>query len=199
MNNNIETTLLASMLPCPICVTDTYGNYIWGNLSFNNLVDSLLINGCSESVEFGAEKNFVARCLVSNNLFRLNNSAEKVESEVVLNEDMSLIDQRRFLVISDYWNNGSSKSMSVINTLSEITAYKVTSELEQKPQIQEKYTRVSLQLEKNLSLIPTALYWKDKDSRFLGANKVALEYMGINSIAEYIGKDDYELWPKDLA
>jgi len=63
----------------------------------------------------------------------------------------------------------------------------------------DKEKNIFLQLERNLSLIPSAFYWKDRSHRFLGANAVALQYVGLNSIAEVVGKTDYDLWPADDA
>lgn len=55
------------------------------------------------------------------------------------------------------------------------------------------------QLEKNLSLIPSAFYWKDKNSIFLGVNEVALKYVGLSSAKDIIGKRDDEIWGIEFA
>ena len=41
-----------------------------------------------------------------------------------------------------------------------------------------------------LQLIPIGVFWKDKERRFLGANKMFLDYYGLSSVDEIIGKTD---------
>lgn len=49
-----------------------------------------------------------------------------------------------------------------------------------------------------LSTTQTAIFWKDEDRRFLGANKSFLDYYGFTSNAEIIGKTDEEMgWHSD--
>lgn len=44
-----------------------------------------------------------------------------------------------------------------------------------------------------LALIPIGVFWKDKDRRFLGANPMFLEYYGLNSLNDIIGKTDEDM------
>ncbi len=44
-----------------------------------------------------------------------------------------------------------------------------------------------------LSLIPVGVFWKDKDRRFLGANQMFLDYYGLNSVDDIIGKTDEDM------
>ena len=48
-------------------------------------------------------------------------------------------------------------------------------------------------LEKILSTTQTAIFWKDKDRRFLGANKAFLDYYGFPSVDSILGKTDEEM------
>ena len=50
-----------------------------------------------------------------------------------------------------------------------------------------------------LELIPDLLYIKDKDSRFVVANKRIVNHMGFNIQDELIGKSDHDIYPKDMA
>ena len=51
-----------------------------------------------------------------------------------------------------------------------------------------------------LDSIPSAVFWKDRDSIYLGGNKTWLEAAGINSVEELVGKSDYDLpWTKEQA
>ena len=44
-----------------------------------------------------------------------------------------------------------------------------------------------------LQLIPIGVFWKDKERRFLGANKMFLDYYGLSSVDEIIGKTDEDM------
>lgn len=44
-----------------------------------------------------------------------------------------------------------------------------------------------------LSLIPVGVFWKDQNRRFLGANKMFLDYYGFSSVDEILGKTDEDM------
>ncbi len=44
-----------------------------------------------------------------------------------------------------------------------------------------------------LAMIPVGIFWKDKDRRFLGANQMFLDYYGLNSVNDIIGKTDEDM------
>ncbi len=48
-------------------------------------------------------------------------------------------------------------------------------------------------LENLLKLYPAGIFWKDKDRRFLGANQMFLDYYGIESVDQIIGKNDEDM------
>ena len=48
-------------------------------------------------------------------------------------------------------------------------------------------------LQNLLTLIPAGVFWKDKDRRFLGANQMFLDYYGLKSVDELIGKTDEDM------
>ena len=49
-----------------------------------------------------------------------------------------------------------------------------------------------------LDSIPSAVFWKDRDSIYLGGNRTWLEAAGLKSLGEVVGKSDYDLpWEKD--
>lgn len=57
---------------------------------------------------------------------------------------------------------------------------------------------VEVLLEKILSTTQAAIFWKDADRRFLGANKAFLDYYGFQSVDEIIGKNDEDMgWHND--
>ncbi len=51
----------------------------------------------------------------------------------------------------------------------------------------------SVLLENLLKLFPSGIFWKDKDRRFLGANQMFLDYYGIKSVDDIIGKNDEDM------
>ena len=51
-----------------------------------------------------------------------------------------------------------------------------------------------------LDSIPSGVFWKDRDSIYLGGNRYWLETVGIKSLEEIVGKSDYDLpWSKEQA
>ncbi|GAB6069926.1 hypothetical protein JCM30760_10230 [Thiomicrorhabdus hydrogeniphila] len=48
-------------------------------------------------------------------------------------------------------------------------------------------------LQKIVDTVPVRIFWKDVESRFLGANKLFLEDASLDSVEELIGKTDYDL------
>lgn len=48
-------------------------------------------------------------------------------------------------------------------------------------------------LENILKLIPAGIFWKDKDRRFVGANQMFLDYYGLSSVDDIIGKNDEDM------
>ena len=66
-------------------------------------------------------------------------------------------------------------------------------------------TREELHEKKNmlnyiLDNVPQSIFWKDKNSTYLGCNKVFAENAGLKNPEEIIGKTDYDLpWPKEEA
>ncbi len=54
------------------------------------------------------------------------------------------------------------------------------------------------QLQETLNALPIAVFFKDREGRYLGCNRVFTEVMGV-SADEIRGKAVFELWPGDLA
>ncbi|MBN1439184.1 MAG: PAS domain S-box protein [Anaerolineales bacterium] len=65
----------------------------------------------------------------------------------------------------------------------------------------EEELRISrAMLQTVLDSIPSAVFWKDRDLRYLGANRTFLKYIGVKSSQEVVGKSDYDLpWEKKQA
>lgn len=57
----------------------------------------------------------------------------------------------------------------------------------------EKLKESSRMMQTIFDIIPGRLFWKDKESRYLGANKNFLNDAGLNDISELVGKSDFDL------
>ncbi len=51
-------------------------------------------------------------------------------------------------------------------------------------------------LEKLAPSLPGPIYWKDRNSIYLGMNKFTLDACQLESFDNFIGKSDYDLWPQ---
>ena len=69
----------------------------------------------------------------------------------------------------------------------------VTSEYEYGEAREEDLNRTNSLLQNILSTTQTALFWKDADRRFLGANRAFLDYYGFSSEQEILGKNDEDM------
>lgn len=47
--------------------------------------------------------------------------------------------------------------------------------------------------------VPVRIFWKDRNSRYLGANKLFLQDVGAGDLDELLGKDDLAFFPKETA
>lgn len=52
---------------------------------------------------------------------------------------------------------------------------------------------ISIVFENLLELSPAGIFWKDTERRFLGANKMFLDYYGLESLNDLIGKTDEDM------
>lgn len=51
-----------------------------------------------------------------------------------------------------------------------------------------------------LDAIPVRVFWKDKQSQFMGANRLFLEDAGLTDIEQLVGKSDFDMpWAEDFA
>ena len=58
----------------------------------------------------------------------------------------------------------------------------------------------NLQIQSLLDELPIAVFWKDRNSNYLGCNKKVAEFAGLASTEDIIGKTDYDLpWKKEEA
>lgn len=52
------------------------------------------------------------------------------------------------------------------------------------------------QIKKISACVPGNFYWKNKDEEYLGCNKILLKTLGLNSMNDFVGKTDLDLWPE---
>ena len=48
-------------------------------------------------------------------------------------------------------------------------------------------------LQKVIDTVPSAIFWKDRESRYLGCNQSFLQMAGLNHVVDIIGKNDYDM------
>ncbi|MCC0176312.1 PAS domain S-box protein [Waterburya agarophytonicola K14] len=66
--------------------------------------------------------------------------------------------------------------------------------------VEVRNSQSTQQIQEVLDKLPMAVFWKDRDSVFLGCNQVLADVAGLASPEEIIGKTDYDLpWKKEEA
>ncbi len=75
----------------------------------------------------------------------------------------------------------------------------IVRDISKRKEAEEKLQNEHLLLRTVIDNIPDSIYAKDLDCRKTLANSTELRYMGAKSEAEIIGKDDFDIYPKDLA
>ena len=58
---------------------------------------------------------------------------------------------------------------------------------------EENAVNSKLLLQRIIDLLTTRIFWKDNDLRYIGCNEVFAKDAGLNSVADIIGKDDFEM------
>ncbi|MFT3769056.1 MAG: ATP-binding protein [Minicystis sp.] len=65
---------------------------------------------------------------------------------------------------------------------------------------EEELRRHQFLLQYIVNFVPLAIFWKDREDRLLGGNKNFLtNALGVTSIEQMIGKDDYDFFPREQA
>ena len=60
----------------------------------------------------------------------------------------------------------------------------------------EREVRTQRMLRTVIDTAPSGIFWKDRDSKFLGANAKFVRDAGLGSPDDLIGKSDYDFYPK---
>ncbi|MBN1230432.1 MAG: PAS domain S-box protein [Anaerolineales bacterium] len=123
-----------------------------------------------------------------NNLFSIDLVEDKKEShnEVLFSrKDGTLVDVRltsKPILIEDGYH--------YFLLVEDISEYKKT---------RKKLIESRMMMRMVMDQIPQAVFWKDNESRYLGANLEFLRQNNLASLDELIGKSDFDLHPKELA
>jgi two-component system, OmpR family, aerobic respiration control sensor histidine kinase ArcB len=60
---------------------------------------------------------------------------------------------------------------------------------------EKKSSEALTHLNNIVACVPGSIYWKNKNSVYMGCNDYMVSVAGLNSTADIVGKNDYELWP----
>lgn len=66
-------------------------------------------------------------------------------------------------------------------------------------EVQEELRKSKDMLQKIIDTLPNSIFWKDRNSVYLGCNQRFLQIIGAKSIDDIIGKTDYDLWDEHEA
>ncbi|MDC3952836.1 ATP-binding protein [Polyangium jinanense] len=80
-----------------------------------------------------------------------------------------------------------TKSSGVLGVATDITARKRAQEALEQQQAVLKYV---------IANVPHAIFWKDRQGRFLGANQNFLNDTGTKTLENLVGKTDYDIWSR---
>ena len=66
-------------------------------------------------------------------------------------------------------------------------------------EVSEERQRSQKMLQLVMDLIPQSIWWKDRDSRFLGCNRNFAQMAGVETPDDLVGRTDYDIWRKEEA
>ncbi len=77
--------------------------------------------------------------------------------------------------------------------------YGVARDVAGRQQIENALRESQQMLQTIMNTIPSSLFWKDKDSIYLGCNKAFIKECGLSTIDEVVGKTPYDLFDSEIA
>lgn len=197
---------IINFLPNPTFVIDKNGRVITWNLAMEELTaikaEAMLGKGNYEyALPFYGERRPIMIDLVStwneeiSNKYRnISKIGEHFVSET--QEANQLLGNRHFRTVAGPLYDREGNVAGAIETLHDITHQRRT---EQKTENLYNETKKNLAFIKAmLSAIPSPVYFKDTDFRFLGCNSAYLEIQGFTE-EEIIGKTVHDIYPKEFA
>ena len=113
----------------------------------------------------------------------LNSRIQNLKSNIVLNEFLFLFLATLLSITFFYYYRSTMSNLKQDKEIKKINAM-----------LENQY----MFLQKIIDLVPLAIFWKDMDGTYLGANKQFVKDAQLNDISEIIGKTDYDMtWRKD--
>ena len=104
-----------------------------------------------------------------------------------------LVIDEQVLAILVFFNFESSKQdMQLVESISAIAAQ--LSSVIQRKQIEQELRKSEQMLQLVMDLIPQSIWWKDRDSRYLGCNRNFAQMTGVGNPKNIISKTDYDVW-----
>ena len=92
-----------------------------------------------------------------------------------------------------------SLNIGIVGSSCENLEFVIIKDLSEKLKTRSKFVR-ELQLQQYfMDYLPDSIYFKDKDSRFIKANKATLTKMGLTSLDELLGKTDFDIFDDEHA
>ena len=112
-------------------------------------------------------------------------------SHVTYEEEIDYINAGKKWVYAEY--------IPDINTEGRVTGFfALVTDISGRRKIEEELQVSRQMLQTILDTIPVAVFWKDTNSLYLGANRTFLDTVGMSSLEEIVGKNDYDLpWNKE--
>lgn len=168
-------------------------NSIWEEFGFPNLINS------------------VGHLILKNQFLSINNrilywqsfkdSANGNKGIILIGQDMTKIHELHLQIqtLNQNIRNEKLKQHRICrkleNIFKEVTGKKFSKQLSP-----SKYGELTRDYLKNIiAKIPCYIYWKDLNFRYLGCNDMALSWLGLESIKDFIGKTDYDFgWDRSL-
>jgi PAS domain S-box-containing protein len=92
--------------------------------------------------------------------------------------------------------NKEGRSIGVVTSIEDISE---EIEITKRIASGKNLTETQRMLRAIIDSVPIGIFWKDRWSKYLGANRQYAHDVGLNSPGELIGKSDYELYPRETA
>ena len=108
-----------------------------------------------------------------------------------------VINEQVLAVLVFFKFESSKEDMRLVESISAIAAQ--LSSVIQRKQIEQELRKSEQMLQLIMDLIPQSIWWKDRDSRYLGCNRNFAQMTEVGNPKNIISKTDYEVWTKKEA
>lgn len=195
---DISLLTFSDLLPIPLSLKNTDGVYQYVNTAFTQYLQSVgyhgLIVGKQDKDIFDVQS---ATLIMQHDRTALKTGKNEVSDEKTKVKKGKSSNQLAIRSIVDIHSE-----KNILTVLFDITALKAKEfaliSAKQEAEASERVSRISLN--HILRYLPGYVYWKNKDSVYLGCNENFAMAAGLSSMDEIIGKTDYDLvWGKTQA